>query len=999
MKASAMNEPPEAADPTLPSADVAVGIPAQAPGPGPSTRTESVADPGSAAEASRSPPGSPGTKSSPQRTDCLTEDEILEYRCGQASAQLLGAIDVHLDGCRPCQQLVDWVVRDELDPNPHPSQLTTFHDGSIVANRYRIESFIGKGGMGEVYAAEDRLTRRRVALKTVLCTAADDPRAIRTLLGEVANAQRVAHPHVFKIYDLHEHREPGHGLTPFFTMEFIEGESLGKRLRRDGTLPIDESRRIARQLLAGLGAAHDKGVLHLDLKSDNVMLRRGGREPEAVIMDFGLSRIAGQDAKQRTSERMHGGGTLRYMAIEQLECRRNVGAPADVYAFGVVLYEMLTGATPFRGDSIGAMLLKQVTERPAPPSCQVPALSSSVDAFVLDCLQRNPADRFAHAGLALAAFDAIPSWAESTRPGELISNGSNAPVAAPVRPARRTSARVGSALKVVAVALVAGLLSWGSRNDDRIPDERTSETAAAASKVPTPVTELPLPVSESAEALVAYKAALQGIRDGNWGYVESHLERALALDPGLAIAHLRMAMVQHDSPMMEPRAQFALALAGRASLSERDLTLLHVFEPVMYRDPPDSNEHVARLRAATERFSGDAEFFGISSWVLREPEEKLAAARRAVELDPHYADGWQGVGASLFELGRTDEALAALDRCVAISPATADCSGQRGFLHASEGRCTEMDEDFRRAVGISANGLWQDGRAFALFASGGSAEAVVEVFRSKWAQLGEDQKAAAESLDRAALAIAMGHFEAAEHDALAAHDIVSSSDEALTHLRVALLLVDIYAETSRPKEAARVAHDYLKRKDAWIRSHRSDEDSISMYWAMFRAKSMSREAFLKKRDAWARAHASDARSISPLSSYAGGVETAEEAREALALFPNIKPPPVIWDKGMGLPMLGKLYTLAGRASEAVPMLERTVKSCYALMAPLVHTRASLHLGQALEASDDRQGACAAYASVLARWGNAKPPSVTATKARDRSRALRCKAATTTLRAG
>jgi serine/threonine-protein kinase len=580
-----------------------------------------------------------------------------------------------------------------------------------------------------------------------------------------------------------------------------------------------------------------------------------------------------------------------------------------------------------------------------------------------------------------------------------MSNGSNTPVAAPVRAERRTSTRVGSALGVVAVALVAALLSWVSRNEDRSPEAGTNETAAAVSRIPTPVTELPLPVSKRPEALVAYKAALQGIRDGNWGYVESHLERALALDPGLAIAHLRMAMVQHDSPMMQPRARFALALAGRASLSERDLTLLHVFEPVVYRDPPDLNEHIARLRAATERFSGDAEFFGLLGWVSRDLDEKLAAARRAVELDPQYADAWQGVGASLFELGRTDEALAALDHCVSISPATADCSGQRGFLHASEGRCTEMDEDFRRAVGISANGLWQDGRAFALFARGGSAEAVVEVFRSKWAQLGENEKATAESLDRAALDIAMGHFDAAEHEALAARNSVSSSDEAFTHLGVALLLMDIYIETNRPKEAARVADDYLKRKDAWVRSHRSDEDSISMYWALFRAKSMSREAFLETRDAWARAHASDARPISPLSSYASGVETAEEAREALALFPDIKLPRVISEKDSRLPMIGKLYILAGRASEALPVLERTVKSCYALMAPMVHTRATLHLGQALEASGDQRGACAAYANVLARWSNAKPASVTATKARERSRALRCKAATPTPRAG
>src|SRR6185436_9283819 len=114
--------------------------------------------------------------------------------------------------------------------------------------------------MGEVYAATDQMTGRRVALKTVLCTATDDARAIRKLLDEVVNAQRVAHPHVFKIYDLHEHRDDVRGRVPFFTMEFIVGQSLRARLKREGSIPLADARTIARQLLSGLSAAHLKGV-------------------------------------------------------------------------------------------------------------------------------------------------------------------------------------------------------------------------------------------------------------------------------------------------------------------------------------------------------------------------------------------------------------------------------------------------------------------------------------------------------------------------------------------------------------------------------------------------------------------------------------------------------------------------------------------------------------------------------------------------------------------
>jgi serine/threonine-protein kinase len=128
-----------------------------------------------------------------------------------------------------------------------------------------------------------------------------------------------------------------------------------------------------------------------------------------------------------------------------------------------------------------------------------------------------------------------------------------------------------------------------------------------------------------------------------------------------------------------------------------------------------------------------------------------------------------------------------------------------------------------------------------------------------------------------------------------------------------------------------------------------------------------------------------------LSSYAHGVETPEEAREALALFPNVAPPRALAAKDFSLAMLGKLYVLAGRAEEAVPYLQRTVASCFALLAPFVHTRANYHLGRALEATGDTAGACSAYGNVLARWGGAKPESVTASKARGRSRELRCAA--------
>lgn len=284
-----------------------------------------------------------------------------------------------------------------------------FAVGALLDARYRIVRFVGRGGMGEVYEAHDQLMDRRVALKTILPSVTDRARAARRFKAEVRNAQRVAHPHVCRIHDLHEHHDADASPLPFFTMELIDGERLAQQLN-GAALPLEDTRRIALQLLGGLAAAHARGVLHLDFKSDNVMLRRGTSAPEAAIMDFGLSRAHGDSGGLLTSDRRQFAGTLPYMSIEQLECRESLGPATDVYAFGVVLYEMLTGALPFEGESLGTLLMKQLNERPVPPSRRAPGLSHAVDRFVLRCLDREPRERFSDAGAALAALSAIGDW-------------------------------------------------------------------------------------------------------------------------------------------------------------------------------------------------------------------------------------------------------------------------------------------------------------------------------------------------------------------------------------------------------------------------------------------------------------------------------------------------------------------------------------------------------------------------------------------------------------
>lgn len=284
----------------------------------------------------------------------------------------------------------------------------TFAASEIVAGRFRIMRFIAQGGMGEVYEAEDLDLHERVALKTVRPLIAADQKALEVVKREIHHARKVTHPNVNRIFDLERHCQPGGDEVAFLTMELLDGETLAERLKRVRRMTISEAWPLIQQMAAGLGAAHHAGIVHRDFKPGNVMLV--DTPARAVITDFGLSRAV--DTQAASGEPSTGSasgvvGTPPYIAPEQLE-----GGPVtpatDVYALGVVLYEMLTGTLPFSGQSPLSLAMKRLKESPVSLHAHVPGLDTKWQEVTLRCLERDPSDRFATAEDVVAALRGEP---------------------------------------------------------------------------------------------------------------------------------------------------------------------------------------------------------------------------------------------------------------------------------------------------------------------------------------------------------------------------------------------------------------------------------------------------------------------------------------------------------------------------------------------------------------------------------------------------------------
>jgi serine/threonine-protein kinase len=864
---------------------------------------------------------------------------------------------------------------------------------------FRILGVLGRGGMGVVYRAYDETLRRDVALK-LLPEGRDEDRRQR-FLREARYAAGITHPNVAVIHQVGE--EDG---RVFIAMELIAGESLRQKLG-GGALDAGTALDLARQIASGLAAAHDRAIVHRDLKPENVMITPEG---VAKLLDFGLAKPA---PERRTHESDSEAALARTEAIVTADAGRIVGTPeymspeqvtggpldarSDVFSLGVLLYEMLAGQRPFGGATREGVLIAIARDPAHPLRDRLPKVDPQIDAVVSKCLSKSPEERFASAAGVLAALGgAQPSGTTESRV-DVTPITRNRDTRRPRRGGRSATAWLAGAL--VLMVVVVGLASAAMRSARRERQKAAASASAPAAATATTLADLPLPATTVPEALTEYKAGLQLMRDDSFLMATHHFQRAVELDPAMALGHLRVAIAGETVVSSElVRTEITKAAALRAQLGERDQVLLDALEPALGRSEPDDGETLRRLEAAEQRFPLDEEFRQqIAGRTTGDSVRGPAEARRATELDPRDAQAWEALGRSLALSGQLVEARRALEACGAVSIESSDCWFWLALLDGQVGRCTDMEQEARREANVDAKYGYRN-LASAAAALARPESFVREVTARYAGALAEEEQPIAAAIYDALLDAIDGDFTAASQDTARGVAALAASSRARVELRwnsrLTGLRVHLALETGDARGARAAARELSDRIDLLVQGSKLTGGLAPVFWILREAGA----PLEPRRRAWAdrSLRSGSPGSVAWVDAWARPAHTSEEAGDAIAALAS--------DSRLGLPRggewasagifdadapTGHVFLLAGRPADAIPFLRRSAVNCFLLEDPFAHLHAQLDLGRALEGTGDVAGACEQYGAVLARWGHAKPRSVTADEARARAKSLGC----------
>ena len=293
------------------------------------------------------------------------------------------------------------------------------HVERVLSAHYELDREIGRGGFGIVYRAKDRRLKRTVAIKILPPELAFRSEIKTRFLREAETAAQLSHPNIVPIYSVDE----AEGIV-FFVMAYISGDNLAKRLHDRGVLPVEETRRIIRDVADALAYAHERGVVHRDIKPDNILLDEEHARP--MVTDFGIARAVSDGGDSRLTATGMAIGTPAYMSPEQAAGDRDIDGRSDLYSLGILGYQMLVGEPPFMASSTPAILVKHISERPVPVDQRRADVSPDLARAVMMMLEKDPANRFPSAAALVVALDsgAMPAGRPS---GAAPVNGSAYP--------------------------------------------------------------------------------------------------------------------------------------------------------------------------------------------------------------------------------------------------------------------------------------------------------------------------------------------------------------------------------------------------------------------------------------------------------------------------------------------------------------------------------------------------------------------------------------------
>ena len=679
-------------------------------------------------------------------TQCGQVAEELQSACSRCGSAVLVADVVTDDTATLVAASGITLPPSAASASPEPSALPP-EAGADFGPRYRVEALLGAGGMGRVYRAYDRELDRTVALKVIQPSLAADEEMMRRFKQELLLASRISQKNVLRIHDLGEA-----GGVKFISMAYIEGEDLQRRLRREGRLPPHEAARLTRQILEALAAAHEQGVVHRDLKPQNLLLDKAGN---VFVTDFGLAKSL-QETQAGMTQAGALLGTPRYMSPEQVE-GRPTDARSDLYSLGIILYEMATGDTPFHGESAFQLMYQRVKTRPRDPRLVQPDLPPSLRQVMLRCLEPRPEDRYQSALEMLADLGgeagsaAVPGrfprrgtlFGSRLRLGSVaaiavlcLAGGAawwwshRAPAAAPAAAAAGSIPPLARG-KFVAVLpfhflgpagagyVASGIADSLSARLFQLPDlHLTSRDAAAQSGASKPWKAMARDLG--ANLVVQGKVAAAGNRlrvivtldnaasgqrlwerefdgaEGDLFTLEDEIYGGLA--SALQLRSTPAEMAQAVAHPTENLAAYDLYLRGRQALrAERstaaDQSAIALFTQALNKDSRFGLAYAGIADASLNEYDLTRDAF----WA----EKATAAADHAAQLDPNQPDVLLARGRVLGATGKTDQAVTELLQAVRLVPTSDEAYRSLGAAYLAEDKSEAAVSVYQKAVQLN----------------------------------------------------------------------------------------------------------------------------------------------------------------------------------------------------------------------------------------------------------------------------------------------------------